>query len=107
MATVLAADVAKFLGKGDDTKIVALAAEHLPIVTAFVRAYVRGNGFTTLGDPAQDLAYVIVSACARLTYNPEMSTRYQASDYSEALATLNGFTLPELFILNSYRKRAA
>ena len=51
---VTAADVAAFLGQGDDTEVVALAEAHLPVVTTFVKAYVRGNGFTDAG-PNDDL----------------------------------------------------
>lgn len=98
--------VARFLGRGDDTNVVALAGEHLPIVTAFVRAYTRGNGFVH-GVPGDDLEAVIVSATARLVTNPEQASRVQVADYTESPAVLNGFTLPELAVLHLYRRRTA
>ncbi|MGW8565168.1 hypothetical protein [Isoptericola sp. NPDC055881] len=107
MAAPTAEQVAAYVGQGEDTTVVALAGEHLPVVTAFVRAYVRGNGFDELGDPNVDLGHVIKSACARLVVNPEQAQRFQAGDYSETPAVLNGFTLPELAILHLYRRRTA
>lgn len=104
MPAVEPLDVAKFLGRGDDAEIIALAEEHLPIVTAFVEAYTRGRGFT-YGEPANPLRSVIITAAARLVPNPEQMKRYQTGDYSENPAILDGFTLPELAVLHRYRKR--
>lgn len=98
--------VARYLGRGSDQTVVALADEHLPIVKAFVRAYVRGAGFAADGSPAENLRAVILSACARLTTNPAQVKRWQSIDYSETPVTLAGFTLPELAILHLYRRRA-
>jgi len=106
MPTPTAEAVAGYLGKADEVAIVSLAQQHLPIVTAFVRAYVRGNGFEG-GLPNEDLGAVIISACARLTSNPEQARQYSTADYSESPAVLNGFTLPELAILHLYRRRTA
>lgn len=103
---VLPADVAAFLGRGQDTTVLALAEAHLPLVTTFVRAYVRGNGFT-LTEPNDDLAAVITTATARLVVNPEQAQRVQVADYAETPAILNGFTLPELAVLHLYRRRTA
>ena len=106
--TPLAEDVAAFLGRGDDTSVVALAGAHLPIVTAFVRAYTRGQGFDPLtGEPGEDVAAVITTATARLVVNPEQAQRVQVADYAETPAVLNGFTLPELAVLHLYRRRTA
>lgn len=96
------ADVAAFLGQGDDTTLVALAEQHVTIVTAMARAYTRGNGFTP--DPADDIAAVITTATARLVANPE-----QINTTTGSVAVNGGFTgwtLAELFVLNRYRKRA-
>ncbi|WP_409485139.1 hypothetical protein [Arsenicicoccus dermatophilus] len=98
--------VARFLGKGDDPAVLALAGEHLPIVTAFVQAYVRDQGFDDAGHPAPPLAAVITSATARLVANPEHVAAYTAGDYSERPAVLDGWVLPELAVLHRYRKRA-
>lgn len=97
-------DIANFLGRGDDTELVSLASLHLPIVTAFVRAYVRGNGFVT-GEPNDDLQQVIKTATTRLVVNPQQARRIQIDDFSQTFATLDGFTLPELAVLNLYRRR--
>lgn len=104
---VTAQKVADFLGRGDDTNVVALAEEHLPVVTAFVQAYTRGGGFTESGDPNGPLSAVIMTATARLVPNPEQAKRIQVADYSETPAILDGFTLPELAILHLYRRRTA
>jgi len=107
MTAPTAQTVADYLGRGDESGLVTLAGVHLPIVTAFVRAYVRGNGFDEAGAPGDDLAAVIVSATARLTVNPEQASRRGLDDYSESPAVLNGFTLPELAVLHLYRRRTA
>ncbi len=100
----LGLDVAAFLGQGDDTTLVALANQHLPIVTALVRSYTRDRGFTGTV-PADDLAAVIVCATARMMTNPEQTRSVVGS-----VQTFDGFTgwsLAETFVLNRYRKRAA
>jgi len=107
LVTVTPEQVAAYLGKGDDSGLVALAGQHLPIVRAFVRAYTRGGGFNPSGQMNDDVAQVVVSATARLTANPEQVSRRQLDDYAESPAVLNGFTLPELAILHLYRRRTA
>lgn len=102
---VIPPDVADFLGQGDDTAVVALAGEHLPIVTAMVSAYTRGKGFTA-GEPADDLAAVIITSTARLVGNPTLARSVAIDDYSSNLGAFVGWTLPELAVLNRYRKRA-
>lgn len=105
-----ASDVAAFLGRSGDAATVALAAAHLPVVTVMVKAYVRGNGFDELGEPADDLAHIIVSSCARLVVNPavlrEESTGIDDATFTKRYAVLDGWTLPELAVLHRYRKRA-
>jgi len=95
--------VADFLGRGDDTQLVALAGEHAAVITAMARAYTRDRGF--LGtEPFEDVAAVIVTAAARLVANPE-----QVPNTSGPFSVAGGFTgwsLAELFVLNRYRKRA-
>jgi hypothetical protein len=107
MAAPRPEDVVAYLGRGGDQTVLSLAGQHLPIVTAFVRAYTRGNGFDATDQPSTDVAAVIVSAAARLVVNPEQAKRVQIADYSEAPAVLNGFTLPELAVLHLYRRRTA
>ncbi len=96
------ADVAAFLGQGDNPELVALAEQHVTIVTAMARAYTRDNGFTP--DPADDIAAVITTATARLLANPEQL----ATDIGSVSLRggFTGWTLAELFVLNRYRKRA-
>lgn len=98
--------IAEFLGRGDDTELATLAGHHLPVVTAFVRAYTRGNGFYGFDEPNEDLEAVLTTATARLVVNPDQARRIQVDDFSQTFATLDGFTLPELAVLNMYRKRA-
>lgn len=110
-ANPLAAAVARYLGKPDDPQTLALATEHVGIVSTFVRAYTRGNGFGMIDvftfEPVDELAHVIISATGRLTPNPEQLKRFQVADYGETPAVLNGFTLPELAVLHMYRRRTA
>lgn len=104
MALVTGQDVADFLGQGIDTTLVALAQEHVVIVTAMVKAYTRDNGFTD-GEPGDDLAAVITTATARLVSNPGQ-LRYGVADVQMNDA-FQGFSLAETFVLNRHRKRAS
>lgn len=98
-------DVADFLGQGSDTQLLALAAEHLPIVTAMARSYTRGKGFDEDGYPKEDVAAVIVTATARLMANPEqLRTTIGSMQVNDRFT---GWSLAETFVLNRYRKRAA
>jgi len=97
-------DVAAFLGQGGDATLVALADEHLPIITAMVRSYTRDRGFTGTS-PADDIRAVIVCATARMLTNPEQTRSVVGS-----VQTFEGFTgwsLAETCVLNRYRRRAA
>ncbi|MGV9827012.1 hypothetical protein [Gordonia sp. NPDC003429] len=103
MSAPTGADVAAFLGQGDDETLVALADQHVTIVAAMVRSFTRGNGFVD-AEPNDELAAVITVAAARLTANPE-----QIATTTGSVAVNGGFTgwtLAELFVLNRYRKRA-
>lgn len=99
-------DVAAFLGKRDAGTF-ELASAHLPVVTAMVKAYTRGRGFTDTGEPADDLALVIVSSTARLVTNPEHTITQTVGQLSVRQAVFDGWTLPELAVLHNYRRRAA
>lgn len=94
-------DVADFLGQGDDTELVALAGQSVTIITAMARAYTRGNGFGT-GTLEDDLAAVITTATARLVANPEQLRVTVGGVQTDGF---QGWTLPELFVLNRYRRR--
>lgn len=98
--------IARYLGRDGDPQALALAEEHVGIVTIFVKAYTRGNGFTETGDPNEDLSAVIVSATARYLVNPQQNLREQIGAQSITYAKLEGFTLAEQAVLHLYRKRA-
>lgn len=103
----LAKKTAAFLGRPDDAALLAQAQVHVEVVTAYVEGYTRGRGFNEDGEPNRQMSLVIVSATARLANNPEQVTYYTTGDYSERPALLAGWTLPELAILNNYRRRYA
>lgn len=96
--------VADFLGAGNDPALVALAGQHVTVVTAMCRAYVRGNGFDG-AEPAADLAAVITAAAARLVANPEQIDTQAGS--TSVRGGFRGWSLAELFVLDAYRGRAS
>jgi hypothetical protein len=99
------ADVARFLGRASDAEFVKLADRHVPLVTAFIRAYTRGRGFDDDSEEIEeDIRAVIITATARLVVNPAQVSRESVDGYS-AVGSLNGFTLPELAVLHLYRRR--
>jgi len=104
------ADVARFLGRSQDQEMVALAGEHVRLVTAFVSGYTRGIGFEDPTDSSSDLEpdlrAVIVTATARLVTNPAQTDR-EGADGWFAVGSFNGFSLPELAVLHRYRQRTA
>lgn len=99
------ADVAAFIGEGDDAQLVALAGEHVAIVTALARSYTRGRGFED-STVAEDLAAVITTATARLVVNPEQTTGESVGGYSVTPGSFAGWSLVETIVLNRYRRRA-
>ena len=103
----LAERVAKLLDLEGDPQTIALATHHVEIIESYVYGYTRGNGFSATGEPNRQLSNVIVAVTAKLTYNPEQVTYYQAGDYSERPQYLTGWTLMEQAVLNNYRKRWA
>lgn len=98
--------VAEFLGRGGEGQALTLAGEHLPLVTLFVRAYTRGQGFDDAGNPNAELDAVIVTSCARMVSNPTSELREQLGDYSR-VPHPPGWSLPEIGVLHRYRRRAA
>lgn len=103
MATPTAQDVADFLGQGASPEVVALAGEHLPIITAMARAYTRGRGFTEDG-AAEDIGAVITTATARLMAHPTQLEQRVGETFTRQ--GFSGWTLAELGVLNAYRRRA-
>ena len=97
--------VADFLGRGDDPTFVALAGEHVPIITAMTRAYTRDNGFDADGlNVADEISAVIITSTARLLANPDQVS-LKVGEVSVGPG-FNGWNLAETFVLNRYRKRA-
>lgn len=103
MAAVTGQDVADFLGQGTDTALVALAGEVVPVITAMVKAYTRGRGFTAT-EPNDELAAVVIVASARMCANPEQIPSRVGS--LEIRGGFQGFSLAETFVLNRYRRTA-
>jgi len=99
-------DIAKLIGHPDNTQLIALADEAVEVVTEYVRAYTRDEGFDHDGYPLAPIAAVIKSATVRMTVNPQYLKRQSAGSQSVTPSILDGFTLPELAVLNRYRKRA-
>lgn len=101
--------VAEFLGRADDAEFVAFCGRHVVRMYSFVFAYTRGVGFDPIEDPdmvQEDLSAVIVTATARLVTNPAQVERETADGYT-AVGGFQGFTLPELKVLDRYRRRTA
>jgi hypothetical protein len=100
-------DVARFLGRAEEARLVAMAADHVKVVAAFARGYTRGRGFDVDGaECAPDLAAVIIAATARLVTNPSQVERENVDGY-ETVGSFAGWTLPEVFVLHQYRRRTA
>lgn len=103
--TVTGQQVADFLGQGDDAALVALAEQHVGIVTAMARSYTRDSGFdAATGEPVDEIAAVITTATARLLANPEQTARDVGS--VSLRGGFTGWSLAETFVLNRYRKRS-
>ncbi len=101
-------DVLAFVGRPvDDPAGTALAQEHLPVVTAMVKAYTHGRGWDENDEPADELAYVIISSTARSVSNPEHVELDVTGPFTRRAARFTGWTLAELAILHRYRRRAA
>lgn len=108
MTLVIGQDVADYLGRGDETDLVALAELHLGHVTNYVREYVRGQGFDdATGEPNDSLASVIVAATARVVTNPALTRSESIGGYSVTYGAFLGYTLAELGVLHNYRVKLA
>jgi hypothetical protein len=102
------ADVAAFLGRGDDEQTVSLAGVHVGIVLDLARAYTRDKGFISAEPPyevASEIASVVVMATARVLVNPEQVKREAFGDYQVTPGTLYGWTLVEVQTLNRFRTK--
>ena len=82
-------------------------------VAAWVRRYVRGNGFDQIGPDAQedwprpDLQGVILAAATRLATSGGSISRQSVDGAEVSYFAFQGFNLIEQAILHDYRRRAA
>ena len=105
MAAYTAADLAAHLQTDVDTATATLA---LKVATDVVRTYTRDEGFNIVtGAPGDDLAAVILLVAGRIYTNPAATEMTSIDDYTVRYAAFNGWTLPELAVLNTYRRRTA
>lgn len=84
------------------------AATVVELVTAMAHSYTRGEGFTD-GQPASDIAAVVVMAATRLLAHPDQLAVAQTMgafsvDYSRG--GFQGFTVAERIVLDRYRVKA-
>ena len=105
MAAYTATDLAAHLQTDVDTATAVLA---LKVAGDVVRTYTRGEGFNAVtGAPGDDLAAVVLMAAGRIYVNPTHTQQETIDDYTVRHAAFTGWTLPELAVLNTYRRRAA
>ncbi len=105
MAAYTAVDLAAHLQQDVDTATATLA---LRVAADVVHTYTRGVGFDPItGVPGDDLAAVILTSAGRVYVNPAHTQSETIDDYTVRHAGFTGFTLPELVVLNTYRRRAA
>jgi|1186.fasta_scaffold757868_1 hypothetical protein len=101
----------------DPEAVVALTTESdasevaeltLQIITAMAKAYTRGHGFDTFGEPSEEIAAVITTASARFIGNPKQTSTVTTIGpfTTDVRSHFQGWTLAELFVLNRYRVRA-
>ena len=101
------AEVLAFLGWPSDSTLQQQADQHAEQVGVMVRTYVRGRGFSEDRTQAEeDLAAVIVSSAARSLNNPAQDRRIEAGSFNSAPGSFHGWSLAELAILHSHRRRA-
>lgn len=81
------------------------AAAVIGVVKAMVSAHTRGVGFTD-GEPNDELSAVILSASTRLLMNTPGLQQEAMGALQVRYGDAFGFTLPELTVLNRYRKQA-
>lgn len=84
---------------------VGQATAVIGVVKAMVSAYTRGVGFDG-GEPNDELSAVILSASARLIANTAGLIQETMGAFQVRHGDAFGFTLPELAVLNRYRRRA-
>lgn len=96
------ADLATYAGNPVSA---AQADAVIGVVAAMVAAYTRGAGFDD-GEPNGELSAVILSASARLLATTGGEIQQALGPVAVRYPDAFGFTLPEMIVLNRYRKRA-
>ncbi len=105
MAAYAAVDLAAHLQQDVDTATATLA---MKVAADVAHTYTRGAGFGPItGAPGDDLAAVVLMAAGRIYVNPTHNQQETVDDYTVRHAAFTGWTLPELAVLNTYRRRAA
>ena len=100
-----AVDLAAHLQQDVDTATAVLC---LKVAADVVFSYTRGQGFNAVtGAPGDDLAAVVLTSTGRMYTNPAHTQQETIDDYTVRYAGFTGWTLPELAVLNTYRRRAA
>lgn len=103
MAEVEPADVSSLLDRQQPP-----VQQAITNITLMARAYTRGNGFNTDGEPNDEIAAVITLAAARLAANaPQLlstvTVGHRTRTYS---SSFQGWTLAERLVLDRYRRKA-
>lgn len=100
-------ELIKFTGATGDA-VEHQAAEAIKAAEALISGYCRGRDRDQWGDYRPGVESVRNTVAARILANPgQVSTREQIGPYSHFTGEgFTGFTLPELAVLNRYRKRA-
>ena len=109
MITPSRSDLLAYLGKNEVGQQEAAQIDViLNAAYLMVKAYTRGRGFglASLMECEEDLAAVVVSSAARLQSNPTLFRQTSSGPFAFTPGLFNGWTLPELAILNTYRVRA-
>ena len=103
-------DVLSYLGGNDastDPDLLDLAAARLPVIRTYVQSLTRGNGFDQNGDPDASLQAVITTAAAREVNADPGVQREELGGFSRYFGpNVCEFSLREMLIINSYRRRA-
>lgn len=99
---VLFTDLATFTGQQADSE---RGMAVINVVTALVKSYTRGQGFS-LDGPNEDINAVILSASARLLRNTSGVVQESMGPFSAQFDGDFSFTVAEKFALDRYRVRA-
>lgn len=103
---IVSDDVRAFLGPAGAGADAAQIETHLRLVTAMTKQYTRGRGFDAANNPEEPLEAVIISATARLLQNPTHAELQTSGPFTVRPGTFSGWTLAELAVLHTYRRRA-